>query len=150
MNQFHIRRAVLQDLGVIQWLQEQWANEDITYGFVPETEEQIRRQLGSYLLVAEVDGVVVGFISGSKQISDGIAVAPEGTAYLEIENLYVTPAFRQQQVGGKLLERLLAVAREEGARKVLVYSATKNVHRILAFYERHGFRSWYIQMFQDL
>lgn len=28
-----------------------------------------------------------------------------------------------------------------------VYSATKDVDRILAFYRRHGFKSWYTEMF---
>lgn len=150
MKEFQIRRATLQDIAAIRRLQEQWADEDITYGFVPDGEEQIRQQIGPYLLVAEVDGALVGFISGSQQISDGMAIAPEGTRYLEIDNVYVTPEFRQQEIGGKLLDAILAVAREEGVGKALVYSATRDLHRVLAFYERHDFRPWYVQMFRDL
>lgn len=115
-----------------------------------ESEAQLGARLGPYFLVAEVDGQVVGFVSGSTHESDGAAVVPEGVVYLEVADLYVAAPSRRGGIGGRLLDELLAVARREGVRKVLVYSATKDVRRVLTFYERQGFRPWYVQMFRDL
>lgn len=57
---------------------------------------------------------------------------------------------RGREIGGKLLEDLMQVAREHGLRKALVYSAIKDIRRIMNFYEAHGFRSWFVQMFREL
>jgi ribosomal protein S18 acetylase RimI-like enzyme len=53
-------------------------------------------------------------------------------------------------VSGALVDRVLAAAREEGVPRALVYSAAHDARRILDFYERHGFRSWSVQLFQEL
>jgi ribosomal protein S18 acetylase RimI-like enzyme len=135
----------------IRQLQQQWADEGLTLGFLPESEQQIRGgvERGS-LLVAELDDHVVGFICGSVRTSDGMAVAAEGTAYLELEDLYVAPAYRRNRVGSQLVERLVDEARRAGIGKVLVYSASKDMAGVLAFYTRHGFETWYVQLHKDL
>lgn len=75
---------------------------------------------------------------------------PAGERYLEVDDLYVHPSMRGREIGGKLLEDLMQVAREHGLRKALVYSAIKDIRRIMNFYEAHGFRSWFVQMFREL
>jgi len=43
----------------------------------------------------------------------------------------------------------MAVARAEGIRRFLLYSASQDVEGILAFYRAHGFRPWAAtQLFQ--
>lgn len=106
--------------------------------------------LGPYLLVAESDGEVVGFISGSIHSSEGMAVIPEGESYLEIDDLYVSPEFRRRGVGSGLITQILGRAKERGVAYALLYSASKDIRSILRFYERHGFQSWYVQMFREL
>jgi GNAT superfamily N-acetyltransferase len=144
-----VRKAVEKDVISIQELQQRWLAEGSVYGFVPEDEEQIAVALASYLLV-EVDGEVVGFLSGSVHLSEGMAVIPAGESYLEIDNLYVLPEFRNRGLGSRLIEARLALAREQGISYALVYSASREIKDILKFYERHNFKSWYIQMFQKL
>lgn len=150
MERVLIRRAVAADVEAVRRLEEQWAAENITYGFAPDDEGQIKRRLGPYFLIAEIEGQTVGFVSGTPRTSAGLAVVSEGTLFLEIENLYVVPQFRRMGVGGLLLERLLEAARQDGLRKVTIYSASQEIRRILSFYEAHGFQSWYVQMFRDL
>lgn len=148
--QFVIREATRGDLPRILRLQEIWMQEDITYGYVPDAHASIEAKLGPFLRVAEVDGQVVGFAAGSVRVSDGLAVIPAGERYLEVDDLYVHPSMRGREIGGKLLEDLMQVAREHGLRKALVYSAIKDIRRIMNFYEAHGFRSWFVQMFREL
>lgn len=145
-----IRQAVKDDVPAICHLQQRWFEEGSAYGFVPDDEEQVEAALGTYFLVAEACGEVVGFISGSAHVSGGMAVVAAGESYLEIDNLYVEPEFRRQGVGGELVERVLAKARENGLAHAVLYSAAREIQSVLKFYERHKFQSWYVQMFQKL
>jgi len=120
------------------------------YGFAPESVAQITAALGPYLLVAEVNQEIVGFVSGSAHVNEDKAVLPRGASYLEIDNLYILPAYRRQQLGSGLLTRLLADAKARGVTHALLYSAAKDIHNLLSFYERHDFQSWYVQMFRQL
>ncbi|MCP4646092.1 MAG: GNAT family N-acetyltransferase [bacterium] len=147
---FQSRQATAADVPALRSLQEQWAAEDITYGFVPADADAIEDALRSYAFVAEADGQVIGFVTASCATSEGTAVVASGERYIELDDLFVVPEWRSGNVGGALVELVLEAAREEGVRKALVYSATKDVRRVLAFYERHGFRSWYVQMVADL
>lgn len=131
-------------------LQRQWAEEESVYGFVPESLEQLNAALGPYFLVAEVDNEIVGFIYGSIQVSVDKAIMPEGASYLEIDNIYILPAYRRQSIGSSLIIQLLAEAKEQGVAYALIYSAAKDIHNILSFYEQHNFQSWYVQMFRKL
>lgn len=117
---------------------------------MPDGPEQVEAALGPYLLVAEADDEVVGFISGSLHVNEGAVVIPAGESYLEIDNLYVSPEFRGQGIGSDLITQLLAQARQQGVAYAVLYSAARDIRGILRFYERHGFQSWYVQMFRKL
>jgi ribosomal protein S18 acetylase RimI-like enzyme len=134
----------------ISRLQQQWFDEASVYGFVPQSDGEIMDTVGPYSLVAEIKNQIVGFISGSVHTSGGTAVMPEGESHLEIDNLYVAPKFRGQGIGGSLTDELLARARQQRVTYATLYSATKDIHSVLRFYERHGFHSWYVQMFRKL
>jgi ribosomal protein S18 acetylase RimI-like enzyme len=150
VNQILVRQAAESDVESISRLQRWWFEEGGVYGFVPESREQVRAALGLYLLVAEAGDEVVGFISGSVHSSEGTAVMPAGGSYLEIDNLYVSPEFRRRGVGGGLITQLLARAKRQGVAYAALYSASKDVHGVLRFYEQHDFRSWYVRMFRKL
>jgi ribosomal protein S18 acetylase RimI-like enzyme len=101
-------------------------------------------------LIAEVNNKVIGFISGSIRSSEGTVIIPAGENYLEIDNLYISPEFRRQGVGSGLITQLIAQAKQQGIAYALLYSAAKDIHGILRFYERHDFQSWYVEMFRKL
>jgi len=146
----YIRLATEDDVPAVLAFQQQWTEEQITYGYQPSTEEQIRTALGPYFYVAEVKGELVGFVSGAVGISPGLAVMPEGQAYLSIDDLYVVPEWRSQGVGHLLVDAITACAQKAGLQAAMVYTSTKDVHRILRFYEQNGFQSWFVQLFRPL
>lgn len=148
MDNIVIRECRSDDLEFVLELQQELAKEDIIYGFVPSVKEELESKLGSYFLIAELDNLVVGFCYGSINESEGLAVIPKGERYLEVEDVYVKPELRDQEVGGKLFDRLIEVANKESVERVLVYSASKDTDRILQFYRRHGLKPWYVQMFK--
>jgi ribosomal protein S18 acetylase RimI-like enzyme len=150
VSQAFVRTAAKSDVPCVCRLQQQWLEEDNTYGFEPDSSEQVKAALGSYFLVAEAKSEIIGFIFGSIYTSDGLAVIPAGESYLVIDNLYVLPEFRRQGIGGKLVAQLLTQARQQNVAYALLYSAAKDIQSILRFYGQHNFQSWNVQMFQKL
>lgn len=150
MNETVIRQAVEADVSRICELQQKWLGEDNVYGFVPAHSDEIKSRLDEYYLVAETTKGIIGFIAGSVRVSADLAIIPKGSQYLEIDDLYVIPSFRGQGVGSQLVDQLLAHAKERGLDYATLYSAGKDIHAILRFYERHRFQSWYVQMFRKL
>ena len=150
MHEALIRQAIEADISSICQLQHQWFEEGSVHGFVPDSKEHLQTALGPYFLVAETNDAVVGFVSGSVHISEGTAVIPAGESYVEIDNLYVSQQFRQRGIGSNLVTQVLEYAKGQGVVHALLYSATKDIHNIIRFYEHHNFKSWYVQMFQKL
>jgi GNAT superfamily N-acetyltransferase len=148
LSRLLVRACTEADLGAVLALQRTWAAESITYGLVPSAEADLAAQLGSYCLLAEQEGQVIGYATGSVHRSEGLAVIPAGVAYLEIEEVYVRPDSRRLGIGSALIERLLGTARAAGVERFLLSSATRDLDAVLAFYRRHGFRSWSVQMFR--
>lgn len=146
----NVRPAIAGDLPAVQRRQCEWAQAQITHGYRPASRAALRRALGEFFWVAEYRGRIVGFTYGSRRVSKGLAVVPKGRAYLDIEDLYVTARWRNRGVGRALLDAITAQARARHIRYVTVYSATKDVRRLLRFYERAGFTSWFVQLCRRL
>jgi len=149
-SQIKIRQASKTDIPTIKRMQQEWFEEDCVYGFLPANFGQLQHALGLYFLVAENQNHIVGFISGAVHLSNELAIIPNGRTYVEIEDLYVSPQFRQLGIGSQLIEYFLSQAKSQGVTYALLYSATKEIRSVLQFYERHGFQGWYIQMFREL
>ncbi len=146
-----IRECTHNDVDDIFQLDRQWDQESIAYEFNYVSREEFIADLErfpTYFLVAESDEGIVGYINGSVRLSQSLAVIPEQETYLEIENLYVKPDFRNRHIGSQLLERLLAIAEQNGIQRFLVSTVTKDMDKILNFYHSHGFKPWYVQMFR--
>jgi GNAT superfamily N-acetyltransferase len=145
-----VREATIHDVRGIQQLQENWAKENITYGFRPASLAAVRKSLDEWCYVAETGNQIIGFIAGSPRRSPGLAVVPKGQRYLEVGDLYVMRRWRSGGVGRRLLAALLTEAKRRRIRYVTLYSSTKDAHRVMRFYERAGFRSWFVQMYRRL
>jgi len=143
-----IRAAITEDLSQVFALQEQWEAEDITYGYVAGNMVQLLAALAETFLLALEDDKILGYITASAHVSEGMAVIPADVTYLEIDDLYVIPTRRGQGIGKVLLDAVLARAAAAGIEYQLLYSSTKDIRRILSFYEESGFDSWYVQMYR--
>jgi ribosomal protein S18 acetylase RimI-like enzyme len=152
MDQVLIRACARQDIDAIVQLEQQWEREDIAYGdFNPIDQEAfiaILERFPTYFLVAKCGEQLVGYIHGSIQRNKPVEVIPEQEPYLEVENIYVKPDFRNEDIGGKLLERLFDIASSDGIQRFLVSTSSKETDKILRFYRSHGFTPWYIQFFK--
>jgi len=151
MEQVRIRACALNDIDGVIALERLWEQEDIAYGnFNPMSRDayvSILERFPAYFLVAESDGQLVGYIHGSVQRDKPVAVIPAQEPYVEIEDIYVQPDFRDRDIGGALLERIFEVARQEGIQRFIVGTLSKDTDRILKYYRSHGFTPWRIQFF---
>ena len=152
MENVLIRECTHEDVDEVLQLDRQWEEENIAREFVFVSREEFIADLErfqTFFLVAESNGSLVGYINGSVRLSrEGVAVIPEQEPYLEIENIYVKPDFRNRHIGGKLMERLLEVAEQNGIQRFLVATDSKDMDKVLNFYRRHGFQLWYVRMFK--
>ena len=148
MSDVRIRECLQDDVARVRELDESWEAEDITHGYVAESAEELANHLGSCFLVAELEGCIVGFAHGSAHVSEGMPTLPPGETYFEVDAIYVETEHRNTSIGGLLLDRLLEVARDNGIERSRVHSATKDLERILRFYQRHGYKQYYVQLFR--
>ncbi|MGX5852035.1 GNAT family N-acetyltransferase [Dyadobacter jiangsuensis] len=93
----------------------------------------------SYFL-AELDGKPIGIVSCHIQ-----PLLHHAALVSEIQEMYVEPEYRSQQVGKALMERVTAFAKGEGAIQMEVTSrATREqAHR---FYQREGFEKSHVKL----
>ncbi len=152
MQHIRIRACTLDDIDAVMALERHWEQEAIAYGdFTPLSRDNylaILESFPAYFLVAERAGQLVGYIHGSVQRDRPLEVIPAHQPYVEIEDLYVLPEFRNQEIGGTLLERLFEVAGQEGIGRFAVSTLSKQTEQILRFYRSHGFTPWFIQFFR--
>lgn len=146
MSILTIKECIYEDLDCIVSLQQQWAKEDITYGFIPAAKSYLETKLGKYFLVAELDNEIVGFVYGTVNKAGNITVIENGELYIEIDDIYTTLNNRGSNIGTLLLDKILEVAKENGIERSLIYSSTKDMDSIIKFYKKHDYKTWCIQM----
>ena len=150
MTNVSIRECARQDLEGVFELDKLWREEGVAHIWYGSRDDVMAAfdRFQNYFLVAESDGRIVGYINGSIRTNETVDVLPKQQTYLEVENIYVRPEFRDVRVGGDLLDALLEVAKQNGIQRFVVSTVTKDIDRILAFYRSHGFKPWYLELFK--
>lgn len=111
--------------------------------------EYLGGQLGqpeTVMLVAERDGVVVGYLWGAVEGTDYMALrGPGGVVY----DVVVDPAERGQGIGSRLLETGIGQLARRGAKQFTLSTAARNTGAQRLF-ERSGFRATMVEMTRDI
>ena len=81
---------------------------------IPETKISLTN--GKYFLVAELNNEIAGFVCGTINKADNISLINNGETYIEVEDIYTAKDNRGKNIGTLLLDRVLEVAKENGAR----------------------------------
>jgi len=148
MNNLIIRECNFTDLDRIVSLQQLWKTEDITYGYAPVAKSKLEEKIGKYFYVAELSNEIIGYIYGSVNVAENIAVFNDGQTYFEVEDIFISLNNRDSGYGSLLLDMLLSIAKKNGVERSMIYSSTKNIEDVLKFYQKHDYKTWYIQMFK--
>ena len=90
--------------------------------------------------VAEEDGLVLGFAAVSYNLAMRF-----GGEYCQLEELVVDPDARGKNIGGRLVEAVLAAAKARGCAECGLYLVPATTHN-RPFYERYGFVALDVEM----
>ena len=111
-------------------LSKRWVDEDISWGMVPNTKENITEPV----IVARDNDTIVGYSFGSfylmEKKTSGI---PNKSKCFSVDELYVLPEYRNIGLGKKLYDALIDEIKEE-ADYITLSTSTKDYKRILRFY----------------
>ena len=142
-----IRHAETRDLPAISDLATQWAEEGSTIGQEAGTFQHYLEKSG-FLIVAEAGREIIGFLAADTK-TQYLAVFKSRKPYVELEELYVVPGRRGRGIGSLLIDELKAAAKVKGLARYHVYSASRELEAVTAFYRKHGFQVWSIQAYAD-
>ncbi|PCS15859.1 hypothetical protein RU92_GL001187 [Lactococcus cremoris subsp. tructae] len=132
-----IRDAKLSDLSVLTELSK-------VLGYEKSDEEMLSNLIEvladeNILLVAEIDGTVVGYVEGSIYRS---ILVPRG---VRVMGIAVLPDFQDKGIGGELLTALENQVRDRGFAMISLTSGEAR-HLAHEFYLKHGYAADHLQM----
>lgn len=156
MENLCIRKATLDDLRAIQELNLGLFDYEMDNGFdtyihgwsmgqisAEYFSELIRNE---YVVIAEVDKKVVGYLAGSIYRDETYSYYEGLTA--EVDNMYILEDYRKFGIGSKLMRSFFDWAIGSGAKRALVTASIANTNTI-KFYEKHGFKALNITLRKD-
>ena len=126
-------------------LQNEWVKENITYGYYADSCDEIIDYNKEYCYVAIHEKQIIGYVTAEMRVNDGsgyMNVFPKGADFLQVNDLYVSPAYRSNHIGEKLLSLVEEKAKENNIEHFYLSSATKDAEAVRRFYQRNGYRIW--------
>lgn len=129
-------------------LSAEWEAENSCYGYRRNEPADIE---GNRIFIAEESGRIIGYLFGhTEKAVKMTSIMPDGTVYFEVEELYVSPAFRSQGIGRKLF-RLLEQTVAGETEYLMLSTAAKNRKAILHFYlDELDMEFWSARLFKKL
>ncbi|MDD6526369.1 MAG: GNAT family N-acetyltransferase [Oscillospiraceae bacterium] len=126
-------------------LQNEWVKENITYGYYADSCDEIIDYNKEYCYVAIHEKQIIGYVTAEMRVNDGsgyMNVFPKGADFLQMNDLYVSPAYRSNHIGERLLSLVEEKAKENNIEHFYLSSATKDAEAVRRFYQRNGYRIW--------
>ena len=75
-------------------------------------------------------------------------VFPLNTEHLQVNDLYIAPAYRSKSIGAELLRMVEEKAKKNGIEHIFLSSATIDAEAVRRFYEKNGFKIWTTTFFK--
>lgn len=132
-------------------LQKQWHDEDITYGFIADSDDDILAYNRDYFYIALDGENVIGYVTGEVKVNDKdnyMNVFPMNAKYLQVYDLYIAPAYRSKSIGAELLTIVEEKTKANGVEHIFLSSATIDAEAVRRFYEKNGFKIWATMFFK--
>ncbi|MBE5738194.1 MAG: GNAT family N-acetyltransferase [Clostridiales bacterium] len=141
-----LRRATLEDLDIIQKLNNELCKYETKNGFdsyisdwsLSDTSKEYFTYMieSEYIIVAEMQGKIVGYLAGSTHKDETYSYYDGITA--ELDNMFIYEEYRKFGIGTRLVDSFVVWCREQGAKRIMVTASFGNVNTI-NFYKKNGF-----------
>lgn len=130
-------------------LSADWETEQSTYGYRKNDPGDIEP---NRIFLAQEGECLLGYLFGHRErAKNASSVMAEGTAFFEIEELYVVPEQRSRGIGRALYRHVEETVKSEGMEYILLSTATKNYKSILHFYiDELGMEFWSARLFKRI
>ncbi|VVB75251.1 Mycothiol acetyltransferase [Candidatus Tiddalikarchaeum anstoanum] len=146
----NIREATQSDFKQLLDLNNEWFDEGISPGTLKESEYSFRKEFkNSTFFIAEVNSEIIGFLKCRVKIAkedSKIHHISEGEKYVDLDSVFIKKNFRNKGIGTKLLKYCIANVRRVGYKKVIASADSKNLQKLVKFYERQGFKTLFTRM----
>ena len=129
-------------------LSKDWEAEMSCYGYRANGRSDIE---GNRIFLAEDGGRVLGYLFGhiSRSEKQG-SIMSDGTAFFEVEELYVVPEHRSEGVGAALFAYAEETVKAD-AEYILLSTATKNWRAVFHFYlDVADMRFWSARLYKRI
>jgi len=139
-----IREAKKSDYKDLMGLYNDFVDSDRYSKYDNDSFEKVRKSNKNFIYVAEDNDKLVGFVSFSIRL---VIRYPKLIA--ELDELYVSPAFRRKSVGKMLMDKVLSKAKELNCHRLFIEPHYKHegAHK---FYENLGFTNYGYHFIKDL
>lgn len=132
-------------------LQQMWEAEAITFGFCADDEEEILSYDKEYFYIALDGEMVIGYASAEEKTNSNdnyMNVFSMNEAYVQVNDLYISPDYRSKNIGAELLKTIEEKAEKNGIKHIFLSSATMDSSSVRRFYENNGFKIWTTTFFK--
>jgi len=139
-----IREAKKSDYKDLMGLYNDFVDSDRYSKYDNDSFDKVRKSNKNFIYVAEDNDKLVGFVSFSIRL---VIRYPKPIA--ELDELYVSPAFRRKSVGKMLMDKVLSKAKELNCHRLFIEPHYKHegAHK---FYENLGFTNYGYHFIKDL
>lgn len=134
----------------VEKLQQEWAQENITYGVAAGTQQQIAEAITPYCFVLKDEQKIIGYLMAEIRKENEYCVFPHGADFIEVHDLYIAKNYRSCGLGKELLCHCEKEAQKNGIKYVLLSSATKDAEAVRNFYTNNNYTVWTTQFFKRL
>ena len=157
MKDLIIRRAKHEEVETIQYLNNELINYEMEEGFDSYVKdwalsEESRKYFldlieNQYVVVAEVEGEIVGYLAGS--IYNDLTYSYYDGITAEANNMFVKENFRDYGIGSKLMNSFVEWCKTNNAKRIMVTASSKN-EKTIKFYHKMGFEDINLTLKKEL
>jgi GNAT superfamily N-acetyltransferase len=112
----------------LKWISKNYKVEDLDYQFLNDPENYILKD-GGCILLAESNGEIIGTCS----------LINEGNGIYELSKMTVDERYRGHHIGEGLGKEIIKIAKDLGAKKIILYSNTTHAGNAIRLYYKLGF-----------
>jgi 8-oxo-dGTP diphosphatase len=131
-----------EHLSCVLNLSQEWFNENITFGIVPDTAKDIASYQNEYFYVALNSEAVIGYVTAEDIKDNEYNIFPNGASYLRVNDLYIAKNYRKRGIGEELLSLVEKAAYKNGLQHIFINSSTKDADAVRRFYLKNGYGIW--------